>query len=222
MSSGELQALALSARVGLVATLAALPFGLALAWALARRPFRGRAVVEALLTLPLVLPPVVTGWLLLLALGPKGPLGAPLGAFGIEIAFTWKAAAVASSFVAFPLLVRTIQVAIQGVDPGLEEAARTLGAGPVRTFFTVTLPLAAPGVLAGAVLAFARSLGEFGATVIFAGNLPGETRTLPLAIWTELQTPGGELAAARLVALSVALAVAALIAAELIRRRGEA
>lgn len=218
----EWQALALSARVGLTATVVALPFGIALGWLLARRRFPGRALLETALALPLVLPPVVTGYFLLVVLGQNGPVGAWLARAGVTVAFTWKAAAVASGVLGFPLLVRTIQVAMQAVDPGLESAARTLGAGPARVFLRITLPLAQHGILAGAVLAFARSVGEFGATVIFAGNIPGETRTLPLAIYTLLQTPGGEPAAARLGLLSAGLAAAALLAGEWIRRRGSA
>ncbi|MEZ5063636.1 MAG: molybdate ABC transporter permease subunit [bacterium] len=222
MSGLEREALLLSIRVGLVATLVILPPGVALGWLLARREFRLRTIVDALLTLPLVLPPVVTGWILLVLFGTQGVLGAPLARLGLHVAFTWKAAALASAALAFPLLVRTVQVAIASVDVRLEEAARTLGASPLRVFWSVTLPLASRGVIAGAVLAFARSIGEFGATISFAGNVPGQTRTLPLAIWSELQVPGAEAAAARLVALSVALAVVALVAAEVIRRRGEA
>jgi molybdate transport system permease protein len=219
VTAAELEALALSARVGLVATLASLAPGIALGWLLARREFRGRAAVETVLALPLVLPPVVTGWLLLVLFGAQGWLGGPLARAGLGIAFTWRAAALASAVLAFPLLVRTIQVAIEGVDVRLEEAARTLGAAPIRVFATITLPLAARGVLAGALLAFARSVGEFGATIIFAGNIPGETRTLPLAIWSTLQSPGGEAAAARMVGLSVLLAAGALVISEILRRR---
>jgi len=216
----EWTALVLSARVGITATLVALPFGILLGWLLARRTFRGRMLVEILLSMPLVLPPVVTGWFLLVALGRHGVIGSALEELGIRLAFTWKAAAVASGVLGFPLMVRTIQVAIAAVDPGLEAAARVLGAGPRRVFFRVTLPLARSGILAGAVLAFARSIGEFGATIVFAGNIPGETRTLPLAIYTLLQTPGGEAAAARLGVLSALLAAAALVVGEWVRRRG--
>lgn len=216
----EWTALALSARVGLVATAVSLPFGILLGWWLARRNFRGRTLVEVLLSLPLVLPPVVTGWFLLVVLGRQGFVGRVLEEFGIRLAFTWKAAAIASGVLGFPLMVRTIQVAVAAVDPGLEAAARVLGAGPRRVFFRVTLPLARSGILAGAVLAFARSVGEFGATIVFAGNIPGETRTLPLAIYTLLQTPGGEGAAARLGLLSALLAAAALVVGEWVRRRG--
>jgi len=202
-----------------VATLASLAPGIALGWLLARRDFRGRAAVETALVLPLVLPPVVTGWFLLVLFGAEGWIGGPLARAGLGIAFTWQAAALASAVLAFPLLVRTIQVAIEGVDPRLEEAARTLGATPARVFRTITLPLAARGVFAGALLAFARSVGEFGATITFAGNMPGETRTLPLAIWSSLQSPGGEAAAVRMVGLSLLLAVGALVVSEILRQR---
>jgi len=221
ISAAEWEALSLSARVGVTATLASLPPGIALGWALARRPFAGRAAVDTLLSLPLVLPPVVTGYVLLLLFGEHGPLGAMLARIGLPVAFTWKGAALASAVLGFPLLVRTVQVAVSGIDPRLEQAARTLGAGPWRVFFTVTLPLARHGLLAGAILAFARSVGEFGATITFAGNIAGETRTLPLAIFTQLQTPGGEGAALRLVLLSAGLATAALVAGDAFRRRGE-
>ena len=206
--------------MGLLATAATLPFGVALGWLLARREFRGRTIVDTLVTLPLVLPPVVTGWALLSIFGSHGPFGGLLSRSGWEIAFTWRAAAIASAVLAFPLVVRTVQVAIAGVDPGLERAARTLGASPLRAFFTVTLPLARHGVIAGALLGFARSLGEFGATITFAGSLPGATRTLPLAIWAALQTPGADEAVVRLVVLSTLLAGGALVLGEWIRRRG--
>ena len=175
--------------------------------------------METVLSLPLVLPPVVTGWFLLVVLGGEGVGGGFLASLGIDVAFTWRAAAIASGVLGFPLMVRTIQVAIAAVDPGLEAAARTLGATRRDVFFGITLPLARAGVLSGAILAFARSVGEFGATITFAGNIPGETRTLPLAIWALLQTPGGEAAAARLGILSALLAAAALLLGEWIRRR---
>ena len=222
ISAAEWEALALSARVGVVATLVGLPFGVGAGWLLARRQFRGRTVLETMVSLPLVLPPVVTGWFLLVAFGSRGPIGAFLESIGLPVAFTWRGAALASGVLGFPLMVRAIQVAIEGIDPGLERAARTLGAGPWRVFFTVTLPLARPGILAGAILAFARSVGEFGATITFAGNVPGETRTLPLAIYTLLQSPGGEAAAARMCVLSALLAAAALIVGDRLRRRARA
>lgn len=221
LSPAEVEALLLSVRVGLVSTLISLPFGVALAWWLARGRVPARTFVETILSLPLVLPPVVTGYVLLLLLGTQGPVGRFFAAAGIPVAFTWKGAAIASALLGFPLMVRAIQVAIAGIDPGLEGAARTLGAGPMRVFFTITLPLARHGVIAGTILAFARSVGEFGATITFVGSVPGETRTLPLAIFAQLQTPGGELSAMRLVILSVGLAACALFAGEWIRRRGE-
>jgi molybdate transport system permease protein len=215
----EWEALLLSAKVGLAATVVALPFGILFAWLLARREFPGRTLVETTLSLPLVLPPVVTGYFLLVVLGGHGVLGRFFEDLGFGFAFTWRGAAVASGVLGFPLMVRTIQVAIAAVDPGLEGAARSLGAGPRRVFFTITLPLARAGVLSGAILAFARSVGEFGATITFVGNIPGETRTLPLAIYALLQTPGGEAAAARLGILSALLAATALFFGEWIRRR---
>ena len=214
------RALALSARVGVAATLLGLPFGVALGWLLARREFPGRTLVETALSLPLVLPPVVTGYFLLVVLGNQGFLGKVFADLGLPLAFTWRGAAIASGVLAFPLMVRTIQVAVAAVDPGLERAARSLGASPARVFFSITLPLARSGILAGAILAFARSVGEFGATITFVGNIPGETRTLPLAIYTLLQTPGGEAAAARLGLLSALLAASALLLGEWVRRRG--
>ncbi|NNE44914.1 MAG: molybdate ABC transporter permease subunit [Gemmatimonadetes bacterium] len=219
LNAGEWAALALSARVGVVATLVSLPVGIALGWWLARTRSRWRPAVETVLALPLVLPPVVTGYFLLVVLGPRGALGSWLAGMGLELAFTWRAAAVAAAVLGFPLMVRTIQVAVQAVDPALEQAARTLGATRMQAFRRVTLPLARGGITAGALLAFARSVGEFGATIIFAGNIPGETRTLPLAIYTGLQSPGGEATAMRLGLLSVLLAVAALGLGEWIRRR---
>lgn len=221
ISPGEWEALSLSARVGLAATFASLPPGVALGWVLSRRRFPGRTAIDTLLSLPLVLPPVVTGYVLLLLFGTNGPLGTWLARIGLPVAFTWKGAALASAVLGFPLLVRTVQVAVAAIDPRLEQAARTLGAGPWRVFFTITLPLSRRGIVAGAILAFARSVGEFGATITFAGNIAGETRTLPLAIFTQLQTPGGETAALRLVILSAGLATAALVAGEWFRRRGE-
>ena len=216
----EIEALSLSMRVAFWSTLWSLPAGIAMAWLLARTDFPGKALVDVAVHLPLVVPPVVVGYVLLVLLGRRGVIGGWLyDDFGITIAFTWKGAAVASAVMAFPLVVRAIRLSIEAVDRRLEAAARTLGAGPVRAFFTVTLPLAAPGILAGAILGFARSLGEFGATITFVSNIPGQTRTLPIALYTLVQTPGGESAALRLVALSVALAFAALLASELLARR---
>ena len=216
----EIEALSLSMRVALWSTLWSLPAGIAMAWLLARTDFPGKALVDVAVHLPLVVPPVVVGYVLLVLLGRRGAIGGWLyDDFGITIAFTWKGAAVASAVMAFPLVVRAIRLSIEAVDRRLEAAARTLGAGPVRAFFTVTLPLTAPGILVGAILGFARSLGEFGATITFVSNIPGQTRTLPIALYTLVQAPGGEAAALRLVALSVALAFAALLASELLARR---
>ncbi len=216
----EIEALSLSMRVAFWSTLWSLPAGIAMAWLLARTDFPGKALVDVAVHLPLVVPPVVVGYVLLVLLGRRGVVGSWLyDVFGITIAFTWKGAAVASAVMAFPLVVRAIRLSIEAVDRRLEAAARTLGAGPVRVFFTVTLPLTAPGILVGAILGFARSLGEFGATITFVSNIPGQTRTLPIALYTLVQAPGGEEAALRLVALSVALAFAALLASELLARR---
>ncbi len=218
----EIAALGLSLKVSLWAVAAILPPGVLLGWMLARRRFPGKSVVEALVHLPMVLPPVVTGYVLLLTFGRNGWLGRSLHeAFGITLAFTWKGAAIASAVMSFPLMVRAIRLAMFLVEPRLEQAASTLGAGPLRVFFTVTLPLAFPGVLTGAVMSFARSLGEFGATITFVGNIEGETRTLPLALYTYTQTPGSEEPAMRLVLISTAVAFAALIASEVLSGRAE-
>ena len=205
----------LSLRVGIVATLAALPVAFALAWLLARARFPGKILVEAIVYLPLVVPPVVTGWFLLLAFAPKGPFGA----IGDKILFQWTGAAIAAAVMALPLMVRAIRLSIEAVDPRLEDAARTLGAGRWRVFRTITLPLSMPGILAGAVLGFARSLGEFGATITFVSNVPGQTQTLPLAIYAALQRPDGDAIALRLSGLSILIALAALVASELVARR---
>jgi len=222
LSSEEWDVVLLSIKVGGAAMLAALPLAFGLAWCLARPRFPGRIVLDAAVHLPLVLPPVVTGWLLLLAFGANGPVGRWLMAqFGASVMFRWTGAAIASAVMALPLMVRAIRLSIEAVDPRLEAAARTLGAGPWRCFATVTLPLALPGVLAGMVLGFARSLGEFGATITFVSNIPGETQTLPLAIYGLLQVPGGDGAAARLAVIAVLLSLGALIASEwLVRRSG--
>lgn len=216
----EVEALGLSLRVALASVACSLPFGLAAAWLLARRSFPGKSLVDGIIHLPLVVPPVVVGYLLLVALGRRGPVGGWLyDSFGISIAFTWKGAAVAAAVMAFPLMVRAMRLSLEAVDKRLEAAARTLGAGRARVFLTITLPLMAPGVLAGTVLAFARALGEFGATITFVSNIPGETRTLPIALYTLTQTPDGEAAAARLAVISVVLALAAIVASEWIARR---
>ena len=218
----EWQALWLSAKVAFCATALCLPAGIALSWLLARREFRGKIVLDVLVQMPMVLPPVVPGYLLLLLLGTQGPLGSWLQAhFGIVIAFTWQGAALAAAVMSFPLMVQPVRLAFRMIDLRLEQAATTLGAPPWRAFLSVTLPLALPGIIAGSVLCFSRSLGEFGATMAFVGNIPGETRTLPLAIYSYTHAPGGEAPALRLVYLSLALALVALIASHLISRRAE-
>lgn len=222
LTAGEWAIIALSLRVSLVAVMLTLPPAYAVAWLLARRRFPGRVLLDALVHLPLVLPPVVTGWLLLLAFGRSGPLGAWLEqGFGVTLVFRWTGAALAAAVMAFPLVVRAMRLAIENVDRRLVQAARTLGANRWRAFLTITLPLSAPGIAAGAMLGFARSLGEFGATITFASNIAGETRTLPLAIYSGLQTPGGDALVTRLALISVALSVLALVASEwLVRRKG--
>ncbi len=216
----EIEALGLSLRVALWSVFVSLPFGLAVAWLLARHEFFGKTLLNGVIHLPLVLPPVVVGYLLLVLLGRQGPLGAWLFAtFGISLPFTWEGAALAAAVMAFPLMVRAMRLSIESVDQSLETAARTLGASRTSVFVTITLPLIMPGILAGAVLAFARSLGEFGATITFVSNIPGETRTLPLALYSLIQTPGGEAGALRLAVLSVLLSLAALAASEAIARR---
>ena len=221
-SPDEWDALRLSTKVALSATAVCLPFGIALSWLLERTNFAGKFLVDALVQLPMVLPPVVPGYLLLLLLGTQGPLGGWLLAqFGIVVAFTWKGAALASAVMAFPLIMQPIRLAVRMIDARLEKAATTLGAHPWQVFLTVTLPLAVPGVIAGSVLCFSRSLGEFGATMAFVGNIPGETRTLPLAIYSLTHEPGGDAAALRLTLLSIGLAITALLLSQWISRRAE-
>ena len=216
----ETEALLLSLRVAVWSVLGSLPPAIAIAWLLARTRFPGHALLNGLLHIPLVVPPVVIGYLLLVFLGRRGPGGVFLeNVFGITLGFTWQGAAVASAIVAFPLMLRAIRQSIEAVDRRLEQAARTLGAGSANAFCTVTLPLIAPGVLAGMVLSFARSLGEFGATITFVSSIPGETRTLPLALYAATQVPGGEPQATRLVIISVALAMIALVGSEWLARR---
>lgn len=220
MSAAEWAIVMLSLKVALVGVALALPLAFALAWVLARR--RAGVMVfalDALAHLPLVLPPVVTGWLLLLAFGPNGPLGRGLAALGMTLMFRWTGAALAGAVMALPLMVRSIRIALEAVDPRLEAAARVLGAGRWHCWRTITLPLAMPGVLAALVLGFARALGEFGATITFVASIPGETETLPLAIYAALQLPGGEASVARLAVLSVLLALAALVLSEWLARR---
>ena len=215
LSPQEWQAVTLSLKVSLWAVAASLPFGVLVAYALARWRFPGRQVLNGLVHLPLILPPVVTGYLLLLGFGRRGIFGAPLAEwFGIVFAFRWTGAALAAAVMAFPLMVRTIRLAIEAVDPRLEQAAATLGGGRAAVFATITLPLILPGILAGCIIAFAKAMGEFGATITFVSNIPGQTQTLPSAIYTELQVPGGEAQAARLVAVSLVIALAALLASE--------
>lgn len=215
----EWQAVALSLRVAVWATLLSLPFGLFVAYALARWRFPGRQVLNGVVHLPLILPPVVTGYLLLLTFGRQGWLGGFLDeSFGIVLAFRWTGAALAAAVMAFPLMVRAMRLAIEAVDPRLEEAAATLGAPRVMVFATVTLPLILPGILAGAILAFAKAMGEFGATITFVSNIPGQTQTLPSAIYSALNVPGGEAQATRLVLVAIAVAMAALLLSEWVSR----
>ncbi len=218
----ESAALWLSLRVACWASVAAILPGVFLGWLLARASFRGKILLDALVHLPLVVPPVVVGYLLLVSLGRRSWLGGWLDTLGIELAFTWRGAALASGLMGLPLFVRAVRLAIELVDPRLEQAAQTLGARPLTTFLRVTLPLALPGVLTGFLLCFARALGEFGATYTFAGNTAGVTQTLPLAIYTATQRVGGDAAAARLVGLSLVLSFAALLVSEIVTRRARA
>jgi len=215
----ELAAIALSIRVASVATLASLPFGIAMGWLLARARFPGKSLLDALVHLPLVLPPVVVGYALLVAFGSQGVVGRALAPLGIEFAFRWTGAALASAIMGFPLMVRAIRSAIEATDRRLEQAAATLGATPWRVFTSVTLPLAWPGIVAGAVLAFAKALGEFGATITFVSNIPGETQTLSSAIYGLLQVPDGEAGIWRLAAVAVAISLLALLLSEWLVRR---
>ncbi|MEQ8896310.1 MAG: molybdate ABC transporter permease subunit [Roseovarius sp.] len=215
----EWQAVALSLKVSFWATLVGLPIGIFTAYALARWRFPGKQVVNGLVHLPLILPPVVTGYLLLLTFGTTGPVGGLLEKVGIVFAFRWTGAALAAGVMAFPLMVRAIRLSIEAVDPKLEEAAATLGASRIWVFVTVTLPLILPGVLAGAILAFAKAMGEFGATITFVSNIPGQTQTLPSAVYAFLQVPGGEGPAMRLVIVSVVIAMGALLLSEVVARR---
>ena len=220
LTAEEWEIILLSLRVSLVAVALTLPFAFALAWVLARARFPGKLLLDALVHLPLVIPPVVTGWMLLIAFGRTGPIGRFLEqTLGLTLMFRWTGAALAAAVMGLPLMVRAIRLSIESVDIRLEQAARTLGATRWRAFLTITLPLSLPGIAAGAVLGFARSIGEFGATISFVSNIPGETQTLPLAIYAALQVPGGEEMVARLAFVSVALSFAALIASELIVRR---
>ncbi len=216
----EWTAITLSLRVALVATLASLPLGIATAWLLARGRFRGKVLLDAVVHLPLVLPPVVTGYVLLILFGRKGPAGAFLEEhFGIIFSFRWTGAALACAVMGFPLMVRAIRIAMEAIDPRLEQAAGTLGASRLWVFASVTLPLALPGVIAGALLCFAKALGEFGATITFVSNIPGETQTIPSAIYNYTQVPGGEAGALRLSIIAVIIAIGALIVSEWLARR---
>ncbi len=217
---GEIVALSLSIKVAFWCTLAIVVPGTYIAWLFARKSFFGKSLLDALVHMPLVLPPVVPGFLLLVLFGNQGFFGKYLNEhWGISIAFSWEGAAVASAVMAFPLMVTAIKLAINQVDTKLEVAAQSLGAHPLRVFFTITLPLASPGILTGLILSFSRSLGEFGATMAFVGNIEGETRTLPLAIFTYIQTPGSDIPAMRLVILSMIIALAALMASAMLERK---
>jgi molybdate transport system permease protein len=219
LSDLELEAIRLSLRVAFWSVATSLPAGLLVAWLLARCRFPGRLLLDALVHLPLVVPPVVIGYILLVLMGRRGPIGGWLhDTFGVTLIFTWRGAALAAAVMAFPLMVRAMRLSLEAVDRRLEAAARTLGATPLDVFLTVTLPLMSPGILVGTVLAFARSLGEFGATITFVSNIPGETRTLPVAIYTLTQTPGGDAAALRLSIVSVILALGALALSEILAR----
>lgn len=219
LSPQEWQAVALSLKVAAWATVLSLPVGIWVAHLLARGRFPGRSVLNAVVHLPLILPPVVTGYLLLLAFGREGPVGGLLEDMGLVLAFRWTGAVLAAAVMAFPLMVRAIRLSIEAVDPGLEQAGATLGASPIWVFLTVTLPLALPGIIAGIILAFAKAMGEFGATITFVANIPGQTQTLPTAIHAFLQLPGGEASAMRLVVISVVISVSALVVSELLARR---
>ncbi|MCQ4159682.1 molybdate ABC transporter permease subunit [Roseomonas sp. GC11] len=223
LSPEEWEAVRLSLSVALRSVVFGVPPAVLVAWLLARGRFPGRGLLDALVHLPLVMPPVVVGWLLLVTFGVRGPVGSLLQEwFGLRLVFTTGGAALATAVMSFPLIVRAVRLSLDAVEPGLEAAARSLGAGPVDRFLTITLPLISPGILSGAITAFAAGLGEFGAVITFASNIPGQTQTLPLAIYSATQTPGGEAMAARLALLSFALAVAGLLAAEFARRRLQA
>ena len=220
MSPLEIEALLLSVQVALTAIGVSLPLAIFVAWLLARKTFPGKSVLDGIVHLPLILPPVVVGYVLLVTLGRNGTIGRWLfETFDITLAFTWKGAAVAAAVMALPLTVRAIRLSLEQMDRGLEDAARTLGAGELKVFLTITLPLCLPGLITGAILAFARSLGEFGATITFVSNIPGATQTLPLALFAETQVPGDATPAIRLTIISIVVALSALIASEFIARR---
>lgn len=215
LSDYEWQAVELSLKVSVAAVVCSLPLGILTAWILVRFRFPGKSLLDSIIHLPLVLPPVVIGYLLLVGMGRRGVIGAWLyDWFGFSFSFSWRGAALASAIVAFPLMVRAIRLSLEAVDTRLEQAARTLGASPWRVFFTITLPLSFPGIVVGTVLAFARSLGEFGATITFVSNIPGETRTIPLAMYTLIETPGAEADAARLCVIAIALSLVSLLLSE--------
>jgi molybdate transport system permease protein len=220
LSPQEWTAIALSLKVATVGALLSLPFGVAVAWLLARREFPGKLLLNGLVHLPLVLPPVVTGWLLLIGFGQRGPFGRALEACcGLVLSFRWTGAALAAAVMGFPLMVRAIRLSIEAVDARLEEAALSLGAPPIAVFFTVTLPLALPGIVAGLILGFAKAIGEFGATITFVANIPGETQTIATAIYSYTQVPGAETSVARLTIIAILIAFGALVVSELLAAR---
>ncbi|NOH68582.1 molybdate ABC transporter permease subunit [Vibrio rotiferianus] len=223
MTELEYQALILSLKVGAYAVVWLIPLGIALAWLLSRKQFIGKSILDSLIHLPLVLPPVVIGYLLLISLGRQGVLGSWLYEhFGLVFSFNWKGAVIACIVVALPLMVRSVRLSLDNVDPKLEHAASTLGASPLKVFLTITLPLTIPGIITGTMLSFARSLGEFGATISFVSNIPGETQTIPLAMYNFIETPGAEMEAARLCIISIALALSTLMISEWLNRKAAA
>ncbi|MFM2614417.1 molybdate ABC transporter permease subunit [Vibrio campbellii] len=223
MTELEYQALILSLKVGAYAVVWLIPLGIALAWLLSRKQFIGKSILDSLIHLPLVLPPVVIGYLLLISLGRQGVLGSWLYEhFGLVFSFNWKGAVIACIVVALPLMVRSVRLSLDSVDPKLEHAASTLGASPLKVFLTITLPLTIPGIITGTMLSFARSLGEFGATISFVSNIPGETQTIPLAMYNFIETPGAEMEAARLCIISIALALSTLMISEWLNRKASA
>lgn len=222
LTPDEWTAVRLSLRVAFWATVVSLPIGILTAWALARREFWGKSLLNGIVHLPLILPPVVTGFMLLVLFGRNGPVGRFLEeTFGLILAFRWTGAVLAAAIMGFPLMVRAIRLSIEAVDPKLEDAARTLGASPLAVFFRITLPMALPGVIAGAILAFAKAMGEFGATITFVSNIPGETRTIAAAIYTFTQVPGGDAGAYRLTIVAVIVALGALVASEMLAKRAQ-
>lgn len=223
MTELEYQALILSLKVGAYAVVWLIPLGIALAWLLSRKQFIGKSILDSLIHLPLVLPPVVIGYLLLISLGRQGVLGSWLYEhFGLVFSFNWKGAVIACIVVALPLMVRSVRLSLDNVDPKLEHAASTLGASPLKVFVTITLPLTIPGIITGTMLSFARSLGEFGATISFVSNIPGETQTIPLAMYNFIETPGAEMEAARLCIISITLALSTLMISEWLNRKASA